>query len=718
MQASYLTYPENIKETSGPSHSNKANQFKNDPAGLGIQFNQALKNSRMLSHNYVIQHQKAFGNRLTQAALQSIMQEKRPEEDDEQAKSTSPLQSKTGGIDNKKCISKKSNTTGLSDGLKGKMESAFQADFSGVKIHTNSSNAVKVNALAFTQGHNIHFAPGQFNPNTSAGKHLIGHELAHVVQQRQGRVKQTTEIGGMPVNDNPALEQEADAWADKTGQSKSISRSIQAKTDNSGCSQNKVAQRRMGVEAELTVPITRNEGSNNGEGRVRSFLGLGVGYNNVFQPTAHGYHIDTDKDPIARTVAQVRDRVNMALVQINKNTRDNRGRFGSIMSWILGPENWDEHQLIPRDQGPVANMEFVTNPFDEETTEGREGLENTINTMTGDMNRKLGHARAGIRRQGEYNYGVPSVADWRYFAQQTGVNVDNLLAWRQQILDQITNRLYVQITAGILPAGIAKLQREADRDSPLVGQVETLGIGRSEEDHVKARRLVTIQSAEIAENVINELKKSSGLDRLYQLRGQDRLLASLQGYLSLITSYILGHTVVKSRVGTVHKNIVPFFSKLPLNQVQQAMDTRVRPDQWSGEDRTTLKNELSTQITNELNRLFGIFPFRSRYYKDLPINLDEFRSQINDWLPGVLDGSEDEFSEDQLEACTQIDPERHAKSQRIYEPVAGRNNFIREGQEKVIALEYRMIREDLNLTPDNLWVFVRRVMNQIRRAND
>ncbi|MEO0826655.1 MAG: DUF4157 domain-containing protein [Cyanobacteria bacterium J06639_16] len=97
----------------------------------------------------------------------------------------------------------------LPDGVRTKMESAFSADFADVKVH-EGSEAASVGALAYTQQNHIHFAPGQFKPETPSGQALLGHELAHVLQQRQGRVKPTTEVNGVPVNDDPALEQEAD----------------------------------------------------------------------------------------------------------------------------------------------------------------------------------------------------------------------------------------------------------------------------------------------------------------------------------------------------------------------------------------------------------------------------------------------------------------------------------------------------------------------------
>lgn len=102
------------------------------------------------------------------------------------------------------------NRTGIPDAVKQRMEDSFGTDFSSVRVHADSQKAPEVGALAYTQGTDIHFAPGQFKPDTTAGQELLGHELAHVVQQAEGRVQPTTEVGGMPVNDSEALEHEAD----------------------------------------------------------------------------------------------------------------------------------------------------------------------------------------------------------------------------------------------------------------------------------------------------------------------------------------------------------------------------------------------------------------------------------------------------------------------------------------------------------------------------
>jgi len=90
-----------------------------------------------------------------------------------------------------------------------KMETSIGADFSDVNIH-EGSQASSIGALAYTQGSDIHFAQGKFDTGSTSGQELLGHELTHVKQQKEGRVTPTTSVQGMPVNDSPALEGEAD----------------------------------------------------------------------------------------------------------------------------------------------------------------------------------------------------------------------------------------------------------------------------------------------------------------------------------------------------------------------------------------------------------------------------------------------------------------------------------------------------------------------------
>lgn len=81
------------------------------------------------------------------------------------------------------------NKTGLPDKLKSGMESLSGMSLDHVKVHYNSPKPAAVQAHAYTQGSEIHLASGQ-------ERHLA-HELAHVVQQAQGRVKPTMQIDGV-----------------------------------------------------------------------------------------------------------------------------------------------------------------------------------------------------------------------------------------------------------------------------------------------------------------------------------------------------------------------------------------------------------------------------------------------------------------------------------------------------------------------------------------
>ena len=106
------------------------------------------------------------------------------------------------------------NNTGMPDNLKAGIECLSGFSMDDVRVHYNSSKPATVQALAYTQGTDIHVAPGQ-------EKHLP-HEAWHVAQQMAGRVSPTTNINGMPVNDNAALEHEADVMGEKAVQCKGM----------------------------------------------------------------------------------------------------------------------------------------------------------------------------------------------------------------------------------------------------------------------------------------------------------------------------------------------------------------------------------------------------------------------------------------------------------------------------------------------------------------
>jgi hypothetical protein len=96
----------------------------------------------------------------------------------------------------------------LTAAVRQKMESFFGTSFGDVRVHVGSQ-ASAIGALAFTQGSNLYFAQGQYNPNTPRGQQILAHELTHVVQQRAGRVRNPFGSGVAVVQDR-SMEAEAD----------------------------------------------------------------------------------------------------------------------------------------------------------------------------------------------------------------------------------------------------------------------------------------------------------------------------------------------------------------------------------------------------------------------------------------------------------------------------------------------------------------------------
>jgi len=77
------------------------------------------------------------------------------------------------------------------------MGSRFNADFSGVRIHTGSyaqQMSSNINAQAFAHGNDIYFNSGKYSPHTEAGGTLLAHELTHTVQQGASPVNNSTPV--------------------------------------------------------------------------------------------------------------------------------------------------------------------------------------------------------------------------------------------------------------------------------------------------------------------------------------------------------------------------------------------------------------------------------------------------------------------------------------------------------------------------------------------
>jgi hypothetical protein len=85
--------------------------------------------------------------------------------------------------------SRRSSGSGLRKREAEHFSNSYGTDLSGVRIHTDSTAdklSRSLQADAFTTGNDIFFRKGTYQPGTSSGDHLIGHELAHVATESGG----------------------------------------------------------------------------------------------------------------------------------------------------------------------------------------------------------------------------------------------------------------------------------------------------------------------------------------------------------------------------------------------------------------------------------------------------------------------------------------------------------------------------------------------------
>jgi len=88
--------------------------------------------------------------------------------------------------------------------VRSDMEARLGHDLSGVQVHRDSTaheSAQAVQAKAYTVGSHVVFQRDSYDPGSDAGRHVLAHELTHVIQQRSGPVDGTAAPGGIRVSD-------------------------------------------------------------------------------------------------------------------------------------------------------------------------------------------------------------------------------------------------------------------------------------------------------------------------------------------------------------------------------------------------------------------------------------------------------------------------------------------------------------------------------------
>jgi len=149
--------------------------------------NRATASQPARAERSLLHLQRQYGNRYVERVL-SLAREGANEADTNSGVSShveTAIQQKRGGGNS------------LDSGVRGQMEGALGADFSGVRVHADTqadSLNRSLGARAFTTGQDIFFRQGAYEPGSSTGRELIAHELTHVVQQDGDRVKRAMSV--------------------------------------------------------------------------------------------------------------------------------------------------------------------------------------------------------------------------------------------------------------------------------------------------------------------------------------------------------------------------------------------------------------------------------------------------------------------------------------------------------------------------------------------
>lgn len=160
---------------------------------------------------------RRYGNR----AVQRLLAQRQPEEDELQTKPLAERHSAAEGFELDGATAGRIDRARgggqpLDAALQAQMGEAMDHDFSAVRVHTDAEADdlnEQLSAKAFTTGQDVFFREGAYDPGSGGGRELIAHELSHVVQQGSGRVSGDGS-GATVRHAGDTFEQEADRAAD------------------------------------------------------------------------------------------------------------------------------------------------------------------------------------------------------------------------------------------------------------------------------------------------------------------------------------------------------------------------------------------------------------------------------------------------------------------------------------------------------------------------
>ena len=131
-------------------------------------------------------HLPRHGSECVEGELHRLTREEDEKEQHLQAKAVMGHSAQSSNAADPHISDTSGNGQPLPASVRAFFEPRFSRDFGHVRVHTDDQatrSAQGVNALAFTVGRDVVFDRGQYTPETVAGRGLLAHELAHVVQQ-------------------------------------------------------------------------------------------------------------------------------------------------------------------------------------------------------------------------------------------------------------------------------------------------------------------------------------------------------------------------------------------------------------------------------------------------------------------------------------------------------------------------------------------------------
>jgi hypothetical protein len=381
-------------------------------------------------------------------------------------------------------------------------------------------------------------------------------------------------------------------------------------------------QRLMGIEVELSVPVSRTAvAAPAGAVSVEEFLGGGVREGTQIHAPANGFHTEGDHDAIGTEVEAARKQA---------------VRFPTYVG-----------ARIPKPAFRVGNLEYVTAPFDEENAApapapGLAQFQATVGAVAADMALQHANALAGIQPVAgtAFRIGVPPVADWNAFTAAHGLPAGFGTGARTAIVNRISNLGELQVTAGIRQDRLERHLFLARSNPALV---------RATGSPVVAH-LLTLGAVNAATTVLGS---TAGLTALQS--GS----AELRSYLSLVIQYAFGHFTYRGAATTVYKNMVAFLSKFPIHRVQEEMDTTIRPRSMAPAVQLALRNALINVVWARVNQP-DVVNFWAARGGENGGPLRNWRV----WVQMALSGAADAFSQSQLSGRI-INPTDHVNSPPI-----------------------------------------------------